>query len=275
MTLYISDLDGTLMNSQKEISENTRTIINGLISEGMQFSVATARGLKTTSEILKGIHFKVPIILMNGTAVYDLSQKKYIKIFGVEKETARAVIDLFQGGGHQTFVYAKRGERIIPYYSLTLTPMHKALMCENNEALINDHEQVSRFDEIIDECDIATIESVGDGKSMDDLYQKTIQVKGIHGVMYRDVYGSDNYHVELFSSGASKATAIRYLAKMIRSDKLVTFGDHVNDLSMFEISDECFATANAVDSLKEKATAVIGLNDHDSVAHQIRDHFKK
>ncbi len=47
---------------------------------------------------------------------------------------------------------------------------------------------------------------------------------------------------------------------------MVSFGDAVNDIPMFRISDECYAVANAVEELKAMADGVIGDNDSDAVA---------
>jgi hydroxymethylpyrimidine pyrophosphatase-like HAD family hydrolase len=49
-------------------------------------------------------------------------------------------------------------------------------------------------------------------------------------------------------------------------DKVICFGDGVNDIPMFEISDECYAVSNAVPELKEKAAGIIGSNENDGVA---------
>ena len=49
-TLYVSDLDGTLLNSDVKISENSKNIINTLIDKGMNFTVATARSLVSASD---------------------------------------------------------------------------------------------------------------------------------------------------------------------------------------------------------------------------------
>ncbi|HBC91680.1 MAG TPA: hypothetical protein DCZ10_01920 [Pelotomaculum sp.] len=49
MKLYISDLDGTLLNSHKEMSEYTRNTVNTLIAHGGHFSIATARTAESTT----------------------------------------------------------------------------------------------------------------------------------------------------------------------------------------------------------------------------------
>lgn len=65
---------------------------------------------------------------------------------------------------------------------------------------------------------------------------------------------------------ATKAEAIQKLKEMWNCDKVVSFGDAINDIPMFEISDECYAVENAVPELKKAATAVVDSNERDGVA---------
>ena len=65
---------------------------------------------------------------------------------------------------------------------------------------------------------------------------------------------------------ASKAHAIQKLKAIWGCSRVVSFGDAVNDLPMFALSDECYAVANAVEELKAAATGVIGSNEDDGVA---------
>ena len=51
--IYISDLDGTLLNSKGELSDKTAEIINKLIKDGMHFTIATARSIYTASDFIK------------------------------------------------------------------------------------------------------------------------------------------------------------------------------------------------------------------------------
>ena len=66
-TLYVSDLDGTLLNSDVKISENSKNIINTLIDKGMNFTVATARSLVSASDKIEGLNLKLPVVVYNVT----------------------------------------------------------------------------------------------------------------------------------------------------------------------------------------------------------------
>ena len=65
-TLYLSDLDGTLLNSACRITPFTAETINRLCENGILFSFATARSRSTTLKVTKGIECSLPVIVYNG-----------------------------------------------------------------------------------------------------------------------------------------------------------------------------------------------------------------
>jgi len=69
--LYVSDLDGTLLRSDKTISEYTCEVINRLTENGILFSYATARSYVTAKMVTKGLNAKIPLIVYNGAFVID------------------------------------------------------------------------------------------------------------------------------------------------------------------------------------------------------------
>lgn len=78
-TLYISDLDGTLLNSDAQVSAESAKLINAAIDKGIRFTFATARSVYSAAPITSAININVPCILMNGVSVYDLKTDTYIK----------------------------------------------------------------------------------------------------------------------------------------------------------------------------------------------------
>ena len=87
----------------------------------------------------------------------------------------------------------------------------------------------------------------------------------------RDLYTGYPWF-EIMPKHASKAAAALQLKQMLGCNRLVCFGDGKNDLSMFEIADECYAVANANPVLKAIATDVIESNEEDGVAKWLLAH---
>ncbi|MCI9339201.1 MAG: HAD hydrolase family protein, partial [Dorea sp.] len=80
------------------------------------------------------------------------------------------------------------------------------------------------------------------------------------------------YWCEIMPAKVSKAEAVQKLKQIKGCDRVVSFGDAVNDIPMFEISDECYAVENAVDELKAAADGVIDSNEENGVAKWLKEH---
>ena len=69
-------------------------------------------------------------------------------------------------------------------------------------------------------------------------------------------------HAEKGNQGGGDKT----LKELLHCERIVSFGDAINDIPMFEISDACYAVDNAVPELKKLATGIVDSNDNDGVA---------
>ena len=98
-------------------------------------------------------------------------------------------------------------------------------------------------------------------------------IEGITVNYYKDVY-EDCYFLEAYSSEASKANGIKYLSKYIEYSKVICFGDNLNDIPMFELANEAYATANAAEEIKKIAADVIGSCEDNGVAEFLEERFK-
>ena len=87
----------------------------------------------------------------------------------------------------------------------------------------------------------------------------------INSIYQKDIYSGAQW-CEILPKDATKANAALQLKAMLGCDKMVVFGDNLNDLSMFQVADERYAVANAVQELKDIANGVIESNDDDGVA---------
>ena len=70
-TLYLSDLDGTLLRADQRTSEYTNRVVNRLVDAGVHFSYATARSIDTAVRVTKGIEVDIPVIVHNGAFIVD------------------------------------------------------------------------------------------------------------------------------------------------------------------------------------------------------------
>jgi hydroxymethylpyrimidine pyrophosphatase-like HAD family hydrolase len=88
-TLYVTDLDGTLLRSDEQTSDFTNDIINELVSRGLIFSYATARSYATANKVTANLQLRIPVIVFNGTFVIDTdTQNQLISNIFTREETA-------------------------------------------------------------------------------------------------------------------------------------------------------------------------------------------
>lgn len=268
-TLYISDLDGTLLQSSARTSEYTNQTINALIGRGMLFSYATARSYITACKVTAGLRTDIPLVVYNGAALVDGRDGAPMlkNFFGAE--IGEVLRDLFS---HEVYpiVYAYMGEKeIFSYVPSRCTPGMNTFL-DSRKGDIRTH-PVADEDGLC-QGEIFYLTCIDRREKLEPLYERYRD--RYHCVFQTELYTKQQW-LEIMPQEASKSHAIRQLKQQLGCERLVVFGDGRNDMDMFEAADEAYAVENAVPELKAIATAVIGSNDSDGVARWLREHYRE
>lgn len=265
-TLYISDLDGTLLNPEKEVSAYTKSVINAFTAQGGSFTAATARSAASCVKILSGLDIRVPAILMNGAVIFDLARRSYMKTEIISYEPAHSIIGILKEHGISGFMYAVYEGCLVTYYE---NLEFKALKDFHDERVLKYYksfEQVSSFEEKLIGNNIIYFTLIDDYEKLLAVHNSLKSNPDIDMAFYRDNYGDKLWYLEIFNVSASKYNAVKYLREYCRYDRIVGFGDNYNDIPLLKACDEFYSVSNAVDELKALSTAVIGSNAEDAVA---------
>ncbi|MBO5936648.1 MAG: HAD family hydrolase [Clostridia bacterium] len=272
-TLFLSDLDGTFLNSNGEISENSRRIISQLIDKGVLFTVATARTYATVMQMFKGINLPCPLVLMNGVTLYDPSKKKIISSNPIPTELGNRIIAEFRKRNIEPMLYFQQGETLEIYYSVLTNDYQREYVAQrtdcNGKKFICSPEGVS-----IEGRNLVYIVCLDFYENIKDVYEAVSEFEDAHCMFYKDNY-SDMYFLEIITRTVSKASGALQVKEAVGADRMIAFGDNLNDIPLFEAADEAYAVSNAHDDLKKLATAVIDSNDSDAVARFILEKYNK
>lgn len=267
-TLYVSDLDGTLLRSNEVISEYTNAVINNLTEKGMLFSYATARSLITAKKVTKGINAKIPLIVYNGAFVIDNVTEEIMIANYFEEIVLNILDDLFENDVYPiVYAYIDGVEKFSFIPDRCTIGMKVFLDSRTGDVRTN---IVSTLDEL-KRGNIFYITCIDEPQKLKPLYDRYKDT--FHCVYQTDIYTNKQW-LEIMPKSASKSNAIRQLKSYLGCDKLVVFGDGKNDIDMFEIAEESYAVQNADDVLKKKATAVILSNNDDGVAKWLEENWR-
>lgn len=269
--LYISDLDGTLLNRDKEVSEYTRETLNALIEKGVNFSVATARTTASAAKILSELNINVPAVLMNGVVIYDLQKGEYIKTEVIPPDTVNAVISIFQDHDISGFMYGLLGNELTTYYESLNTPALQDFRDERVKKYYKTFEQTDSFLHTAMNTKIIYFCLVDMKERLFKVSEALKEFTGIDMVLYKDIYDEKLWYLEIFSKNASKRNAVNFLRDYCGFDTIIGFGDNYNDIPLFEACDEGYAVENAVEELKKNATGIVSTNISDGVARFIAE----
>lgn len=263
-TLYVTDLDGTLLTSEKKISEYTKQTINKLIEEGMCFAYATARSLSTASKVVDGIHFKTPIVAYNGVNIFDPQTGERIASQGFSPEETMWIKGVMERYHLNPFVYSfVDGKEYVSWVKGTETKGSSVYIADRKE---DKRMHPLESEEHLYEGEVFYFSCIGPKEYYEEAYQEFLKDDRFTCMLQAEPYDKDVYWLEVLPRKATKANAILKLKEILGCDRIVSFGDGINDIPMFRISDECYAMENAVEQIKEIATGVIGNNNEDGVA---------
>ena len=271
-TLFLTDLDGTLLNSSGAVSQESARIINALAKEGLLLSIATARTFMTASTLVESLDLRAPAVLNNGVFLYDLKQKRVLAYHAIETSPLVETLKAFErhNKAPQLFLFGDDGLLSIHFTEHRLQ-VQKDFYEARKDSFQGRFRRVEKLE--VPHGQHATYLSLVD--THEDLLPVTKELQRIDGIsfsFYADSY-SPYWFLEVYSEKAGKGSAALEAKRLCGADKLVVFGDNFNDLPMFACADEKYAVQNAAEELKAAADGVIGSCDEDGVARFLEQRF--
>lgn len=243
--MLLSDMDGTLLNSEKRITDIDREAIEKFTALGGRFTVATGRTIQSFEQYRSLIELKYPLIMYNGAAIYDYNQEKALftqPLPDEAKAIAQEIIDLMPEIGGEVL----KTDGTYVYRNNDYQKLHTKL-CN----IIPNYAELS---EIEDGGWLKVLFAM----SPEDMeyIQVLVRQNGYDSVEF--VKSSEMFY-EMLPKGVSKGSALREYRKLPNMDDFtfVSIGDFDNDIEMIKYADVGACPANAEDSVKSVADIVL------------------
>jgi len=266
MTLYATDLDGTLLRPDKSISDETAEILNGLVSDGVLFTYATARSFSSASPLLTKLHLNCPAVTFNGVFVIDPRDGRHIVENVFTPFSCKIAIDYFNKMDIAPLVYSYiDGRERVSYLESRLEDVYGYVSTRQGDKRLR---PVKTREELFQGTVFyfTLLNPIIDVAELDSVFSRE---NGFAVNLMPDTYNKDEIWYEIFSKNASKASALLQVMELTHADRLVCFGDNNNDLSMIRAADVGIAVSNACPELKKHADKVIESSSEGAVARYI------
>ena len=259
--MLVLDIDGTLTNSKKEITPETKRAILNIQERGHKVMLASGRptpGMKRFAEELELEKYGGYLLSFNGGRIINCRSGEIVfqKMFPPHLIPQIYRFAVLNDCGLVTYF----GDRII---SATRMDEYVELEGRINGMKI---QEVEKFISFVD-FDVNKLLMTAPADRAEQ-YERTLQEK------YGDiisVYRSEPFFIELMPKGVDKATSIDRMLETVglTRENIICCGDGYNDLTMIEYSGVGVAMSNAQEKVKEKADYITKSNDEDGIVHVI------
>ncbi len=259
------DIDGTLVNSKKEITDATRDILIKIQEEGCKVAIATGRPFKGAveqAEKLKLSKYGGYLMCYNGGLIMDCKENKEVFSRNLPNEYIPEICEGLKGLDITVNTYYK--DEIIASNSINKYTEIEPAIVKMNLRYVEDFVNFVTFP--INKClltgepeEIAKLEPVFKEKFSGRL----------------DVFKSEPFFLELVPKGVNKGEAITKLAEINNVDisQTMSFGDGFNDIELIKTAGMGIAMANACKEVLDAADYVTLSNDMDGIAAAIEKFF--
>ena len=259
--LFVTDLDGTLLNRRHEISEANRRAVKAAVARGVVATIATGRMYASALPYAKRLEVDVPIITYNGALIKSVAGDVWF-----EKYLAPdAVADVYA-------LCRQRGWYVQTYKDDALYFAERDVRAHRYEVAAGIKGQavggaLYKMTEGVPKMLLIT-----EGSAQSDAFVEVIQeTLGVRVFATK----SNPEYIEIVHPDVNKAAALTVLMERLglTKDEVLAIGDSNNDLPMLKAAGTSVAMGNASEAIRALCTDVTADCDEDGVAKAIEKHI--
>ena len=270
--LLALDLDGTLLDSKKEISARNLAAIERACARGIRVALITGRRYPAASRVSRAVPGEPVLVLHNGALVMEGGRP--LRVRALSKETAAAVVSFSKEAGADPVVHFGHGGEGLLFVEND-SPSHTLLAYYLTRA----HPDVRTVTSLETAIGVAEEDplQVMFGGSMQEMERLSaaLSARAFASRALRTVYpGDDLSLIDVVAPDVDKAEALTFLCKRwgVGLDEVLAIGDNWNDRDMLLSAGRGCVMGNAEDGLRSLGLEVLPTNDEDGVAVAIEKH---
>jgi Cof subfamily protein (haloacid dehalogenase superfamily) len=240
--LVLSDVDGTLVNTDKELTPDAISAVRELNDANVLFVVTSGRPPKGMTMLIEPLDLTTPLAGFNGGLVTD-RDLKILQELTIRDGVVGPIIGVLESEGLSVWLYQGTDWFVLDMNGPHVS--HESDVCQFSPS------ELKSFDGV--RGDIIKVVGVSDDPAVVASATNALNAKYAVDV---SATSSQTYYIDVTHHDANKGKVVEFLEKTygLNRDEIATIGDMANDVLMFEKSGLSIAMGNANADVKSKAT---------------------
>ncbi len=253
--IVATDMDGTLLDDEKQLPENFEDVIRDLSRKKIRFVISSGRSFNVLKRQFENHLDDLTFICDNGAYIVIGGKVVYTSI--IDKNVVTSVIDYCESRGYTVILCGKKGA------------WHNTSDPDQNREIAQYYVCQTYLKDLHD-CDDEIFKiAIFNGEGFSNSQYETL------GDTFADdcsVALSGKYWVDLMNKGVSKGSALSRICNRlgVGYNEVMAFGDYLNDVDMLGCAYYSFAMSNAHSSVKKAANFITGSNNDNSVMKEVK-----
>lgn len=261
------DMDGTLLNSNKDILKSSLKTIEKLKKMNIDVSIATGRPYYFTKKEINLLKIESPIISCNGALIYSPKLNEIISFNPISKDDSKYIFQTLVENKATFLIYTTKEmfrckfSKESQWFNWLDDTNNKRPEEEKFE--INDINDYKKFKiDTLDVIKFLIIYSEISHENYEHIKKKLYYLKNIYLVQ------SQENVVDIMPQGSNKGLGLKLLndKKIIELENTIVFGDADNDISMFKIAKYSVAMGQSKEEVKKEALFITDDNNNDGIS---------
>lgn len=258
--LICLDLDGTLLKNNGTVSKNTIDVITKVQNQGNEVVICTARARNFAINISKKLNASGYVITSNGAEIYDYRNNKVIYSDGIDKSIVEDIWKYCQSIGFKISLAIEDKE-------------YANVKFRNGQTVIEKYSKLTNDYRNIKQCMVVSDDYI----KLTKYLKICIKNKNVKLSADKVILEECGYWFSLLSPIANKGNGIYQLSKKLNINKenIISFGNDLNDVTMFKNSGYSIAVSNSEEQLLNLADEITLSNEEDGVAEWLKKYVIK
>ncbi len=225
--LFIADFDGMLSEDEK-LTPFSKVEINRMLDKGLRFSISTVKTPAALAEPLKDVNIKLPVIVMDGAALYDFESKSYLKACQMSEQDVKEVRAILKEHGLNCFINSLCEGVPIIYYGELTNKAEKGVYQKKRTSPYRNYMKREPSPEDM----IIYLTVIGEDRNIKAVYER-LKENGFPEKLKIICSSSKEYsgysYLRIYDRSANRRNMSEYLRKYSEAEKFLTVGGSSED----------------------------------------------